>query len=149
MEDIKGQSPRSLYTSYQNVRATPLTFADFLMILNLYPSILVCMSDGVLDEEEWKGFLTTARGLVMRSDSSLEDTQLRDLFLKEFRYLLEHTEEWQDRFLEALRIYLIDSEGDKEFVLESMYLFANASKGISDVEMKKIDNLSEELSLVS
>ena len=43
----------TLLEEYQRVRRVEINRDLFLYILKLYPSLLVCMSDGKLDEEEW------------------------------------------------------------------------------------------------
>ena len=72
---------------------------------------------------------------------------MAQLFRTEFRYLLENIDRWKKRFLNALKSHLEDQTDDKEFVLEAMYLFANAADGISDEEHEIIEELSERLSL--
>ncbi|XOV93030.1 MAG: hypothetical protein ACFHWX_22885 [Bacteroidota bacterium] len=134
-----------LYHSYQEARGTTLTFPQFLNVLNLYPSLLVCLSDGVLDKEEWEGLMKIARNLAAYDDEG--NGELQQIYQDEFRYLMDNIDSWQDRFLAALKDHVSSSEGDKEFVLESMYLFANAANGISEVEREKIQVLSEELAL--
>ena len=72
---------------------------------------------------------------------------MEQVFKTEFRYLLDNIEKWQKKFLNALKNHIQDSTEDKEFVLESMYLFANAANGISFEEEKKIEDLTDRLSL--
>jgi hypothetical protein len=61
--------------------------------------------------------------------------------------LIYNIEKWQKRFLNTLKNHIQDSRLDKEFVLESMYLFANAADGISKIEQETIEMLSERLAL--
>ncbi|MEO9474329.1 MAG: hypothetical protein ABJG41_02310 [Cyclobacteriaceae bacterium] len=139
-----------LFDEYKKVRNIDLTLAQFTYLLNLYPSLIVCMSDGVLDKEEWEGVDKLAKGLTLNfSDdlSSEETSRMEQKFRTEFMYLLENIEKWQKKFLNALKSHIQDSKLDKEFVLESMYLFANAADGISDVEQEAIDMLADRLAL--
>jgi len=139
-----------LFDEYKKVRNIDLTLAQFTYLLNLYPSLIVCMSDGVLDKEEWEGVDKLAKGLTLNfSDdlSSEETSRMEQKFRTEFMYLLENIEKWQKKFLNALKSHIQDSKLDKEFVLESMYLFANAADGISDVEQDAIDMLADRLAL--
>lgn len=139
-----------LFDEYKKVRHVDLTLQQFTYLLNLYPSLIVCMSDGVLDKEEWDGVDKLAKGLTLQFSDELESedvAKMEQKFRTEFMYLLENIEKWQKKFLNALKNHIEDSKLDKEFVLESMYLFANAADGISQVEQDTIDMLSERLSL--
>ncbi len=139
-----------LFDEYKKVRHVDLTLQQFTYLLNLYPSLIVCMSDGVLDKEEWDGVDKLAKGLTLQFSDEFESedvAKMEQKFRTEFMYLLENIEKWQKKFLNALKNHIEDSKLDKEFVLESMYLFANAADGISQVEQDTIDMLSERLSL--
>ena len=140
----------TLYQEYLNYRKTDLTKDQFIYILNLFPSLLVCMSDGVLDKEEWDGVMRIADGMAEEYAITAignEKESLSQNFKEEFKYLLENFERWKMKFLNTLKSYLNKHTEEKEFVLETMYLFANASEGISDVEKETIDELSEKLLL--
>jgi len=136
-----------LYESYQQARISDLTYPQFLNILNLYPSILVCMSDGILDKEEHEHLMGVAKNLAIYADEVTDQSLLEITYQKELMYLLENPEMWEQKFLLALKDHLSGPEGDKEFVLESMYLFANAANGISDVERNRIESISDQLGL--
>ncbi len=139
-----------LFEEYLKIRKINITSSQFMYLLNLYPSLLVCMSDGVLDKEEWEGVLRIADGIAeayVESPDREERQRMAQLFRTEFRYLLENIDRWKKKFLNALKSHLDNSTDDKEFVLEAMYLFANAADGISDVEQTLIEELSERLSL--
>ncbi|MBV6646647.1 MAG: hypothetical protein KI790_14415 [Cyclobacteriaceae bacterium] len=139
-----------LFDEYRKIRKIDLNIDQFSYILNLYPSLLVCMCDGVLDKEEWDGVLNLANGLAEEYGDGLDQDgkdKLAQLFRTEFRYLLENIERWKKKFLNALKNKLEGNKDDKEFVLESMYLFANAADGISDIEQQTIDELSDRLAL--
>ncbi|MFT6855519.1 MAG: hypothetical protein ACJA0X_001493 [Cyclobacteriaceae bacterium] len=136
-----------LFEEYKKTRKTEISLDQFKYILNLYPSLIVCMCDGVLDDGEWEGILQTAKGLAMEYGSGEDQEQLEQAFRTEFRYLIYNIEKWQKRFLNTLKNHIQDSRLDKEFVLESMYLFANAADGISKIEQETIEMLSERLAL--
>ncbi|WP_115869863.1 hypothetical protein [Marinoscillum furvescens] len=139
-----------LLEEYKKVRNIDLSLDQFTYILNLYPSLIVCMCDGVLDKEEWDGVLRLAKGLALEYGDGLNDEEMERLeqsFRTEFRYLLDNIEKWQKKFLNTLRNNIQDSRSDKEFVMESMYLFANAADGISEVEQETIQMLTERLAL--
>lgn len=140
----------SLFQEYVSVRNTKLTLDQFNYILKIYPSLLVCMSDGKLDKEEWDGVLNISKGLALLyldQTPHSEAEKIEVLFRTEFRYLLENIDKWEKRFLNTLKSYLEEHKDEKEFVYEAMYLFANAADGISHEEQRAIDQLASRLSL--
>jgi len=143
---IMSQAER-LFEEYKKTRKLEISLDQFKYILNLYPSLIVCMCDGVLDEGEWEGLIKTTKGLATEYAVGTERDKLEQTFRTEFRYLLDNIEKWQKKFLNALKNHIQDSRSDKEFVLESMYLFANAADGISEIEQETIEMLSERLAL--
>ena len=147
VEPIIMSQAEQLFEEYKKTRKTEISLDQFKYILNLYPSLIVCMCDGVLDDGEWEGILQTAKGLAMEYGSGEDQEQLAQAFRTEFRYLIYNIEKWQKRFLNTLKNHIQDSRLDKEFVLESMYLFANAADGISKIEQETIEMLSERLAL--
>ena len=138
-----------LYEEYKKSRKTNLDREQFTYLTKLYPALLICMSDGVLDEEEWEGIVMATKGLAEEFVRTPEDDKelIAISFRTEFRYLIDNIEKWQKKFLNALNDSIKDNQSDKEFVLECMYLFANAADGISDEERDKIDVLARRLNL--
>lgn len=140
----------ALLQEYQRIRRIELNRDLFVYILKLYPALLVCMSDGKLDDEEWESVMKLARGLAEEYTGLIpgaDKEKIAQSFRTEFRYLLENVERWQKKFLSALKGHIEDSLDDKEFIMESMYLFANAADGISMEEQQAINNLSDRLDL--
>lgn len=139
-----------LLEEYHKSRKSDLTIDQFIYILKIYPSLLVCMSDGKLDKEEWDGVLNISKGLALLYLDQTPNTnaeKVENQFRTEFRYLLENIDKWEKKFLNTLKSYLDEHPGEKEFVYEAMYLFANAADGISHDEQRTIDQLSSRLSL--
>lgn len=139
-----------LFDEYRKTRKVDLTLEQFTYILNLYPSLIVCMSDGNLDPEEWEGVERLAKGLVIEYGEGLDAegrAKMEQSFRTEFRYLLDNIDKWQKKFLNTLKNHIKDSRTDKELVMESMYLFANSSAGISAEEQTTIDMLTDRLAL--
>jgi len=138
-----------LYEEYKKSRKISLNREQFSYLTKLYPALLVCMSDGVLDEEEWEGIVMATKGLSEEFVNGPEDDKelIAIAFRTEFRYLLDNIDKWQKKFLNALNDSIKDNQSDKEFVMECMYLFANAADGISDEEQSKIDDLAHRLHL--
>lgn len=138
-----------LQQEYERNRPAKLTQDQFVYLVQMFPALLVSMSDGVLDKEEWEAVLKTAENLGRNlSDGSTADIHaLTDVYKTEFRYLLDNYERWKKKFINALQEYLRETPSAKDLVLESMYLFANTAAGISKVEQDMIDELSNRLDL--
>ena len=140
-----------LYYEYTKVRNIDINKEQFIYILNLYPALLVVLSDGIVDSEEWKTVKKLANILgkeFATTDLGLEkEENLTLIYKSEFKYLLKNRAQWERKFLDTLKAYFANNHSSKEFVLETMYLFANASDGISLEEDKMIDELSKELGL--
>ena len=140
----------TLLDEYLKTRKSDLNLDQFTYILKIYPSLLVCMSDGKLDKEEWDGVLSISKGLALLyldQTPNANAEQIEQVFRTEFRYLLENIDKWEKKFLNTLRNYLEQHSDEKEFVQEAMYLFANAADGIAHEEQRAIDELSSRLSL--
>lgn len=140
----------TLHEEYGKTRKSDLSIDQFTYILKIYPSLLVCMSDGKLDPEEWDGVLNISKGLALLYLDQIPNSnaeKIETLFRTEFRYLLENIDKWEKKFLNTLKNYLDEHPDEKEFVFEAMYLFANAADGIGHEEQRIIDQLSSRLSL--
>lgn len=139
-----------LYQEYHKNRNVHLSLEQFIYIASLFPSLLVCMSDGKLDREEWDGVLAITDGLAQNYASenfATDEEELARMFRIEFRYLLDNLDKWDKKFLNALKSHIEENQSDKEFIHETMYLLANVADGISETEQKTIDDLSKRLSL--
>ncbi|UXP33538.1 hypothetical protein N6H18_06170 [Reichenbachiella agarivorans] len=138
-----------LYLEYIKSRKIIIPEDQFVYLTKLYPALLVCMSDGVLDTEEWDGIIMATRGLAAEFVKSPSDD--RDMialsFRTEIRYLLDNMDKWKKKFLNALHHSIKDNELEQEFVLETMYLFANIAGGISDEEEDAILSLARRLEI--
>lgn len=140
----------TLLKEYLKIRKSNLSLDQFTYILKIYPSLLVCMSDGKLDDAEWHGVLNISKGLALLyidQQPNAKAEEIEVLFRTEFKYLLENIDRWEKKFINTLSNFLIESPDDKEFVYEAMYLFANAADGISHEEQRTIDKLASRLSL--
>ncbi|MEM6641441.1 MAG: hypothetical protein AAF616_00565 [Bacteroidota bacterium] len=139
-----------LFEEYHKIRKSDISLDQFTYILKIYPSLLVCMSDGKLDDAEWKGVLNISKGLALLyldQQPSAKAEEIEILFRTEFKYLLENIDRWEKKFINTLHSFLEANTDDKEFVFEAMYLFANAADGISHEEQRTIDRLASRLSL--
>ncbi|MEL6535531.1 MAG: hypothetical protein AAFQ98_08985 [Bacteroidota bacterium] len=141
----------SLYEQYTGERYISLNREQFIYIANLFPALLVVLSDGIVDTEEWQTVkkLANILGAEFATEELGEDKEenLTLIYKNEFRYLLKNREVWEEKILEALKDYFTQNDSSKEFVVETMHLFANSSDGISVVENETIEKLTAELGL--
>jgi len=140
-----------LYREYTKKRFLDLTEDQFGSFLAFFPTLLIAASDGIVDKEEWLYVKKLASGLgIAFSDSDMSGDKAENLTLiykNEFRYLLKNLDEWELKFLVALKSYLKYNGHAKQFVSETLYLFAEASEGISQEEMDKINYLEKLLDI--
>jgi hypothetical protein len=138
----------NLFENYQRSRKSQLSLDQFKRILRLFPSLIVCMSDGKFDRAERIGMMQNIKAGLLYKPGQLSDKILM-ILMQEVDYLAKSLDCWKQSFLAALKFELIKTPDDKEFVLESMYLFANIHRGICQREQLQIDKLVSELSLSS
>lgn len=140
--DLSGIQP--LYESYVKASKSDMTKEEFDTLFLFFPSLLVIASDGVVDDEEWVYVKYLAKFMADTFKTEItpkERNQLEQDYFKELSFLLEHLEEWENRFVDRLRDFL-EGQGDaKEDVLDVLYLFAEASDGQSEEETEKIEEL--------
>jgi len=143
----------TLHKAYAQERFITLNKEQFIYIVNLFPALRVVLSDGILDREEWDTVKRLAKILGDEFASidlgEEKEENLMLIYKGEFRYLIKNLEQWEARFLSALKEYFEENEASKEFVMETMYLFAHASNGISEEENETINYLTETLGLAS
>ena len=145
---MPNQAIEGLYKEYVALRPTKLDEAQFGSFLAFFPSLLVAASDGIVDREEWFYCQKLAKGLGNSfSDDREQCKHLSEIYLDEFRYLLKNQEKWEPKFLSALKAFLQDHPYAREFVSETVYLFADASHGVSQEEMDKINHVEMALGL--
>jgi tellurite resistance protein len=145
------ESMESLYLRYTNERKISLNKDQFASFVAFFPALLVVACDGIVDKEEWLFCKKLAKGLGNTfSNTALNNAEAEELtqvYKTEFKYLLKNLEDWEVGFLNTLRDYLKLNQYAKEFVIETIYLFADASNGISDEERNKISFLEKTLEL--
>ena len=141
----------NLYREYTENRVLDLTEDQFGSFLAFFPAVLIAASDGIVDKEEWLYVKKLASGLgIAFSDSDMSEDEAENLTLiykHEFRHLLKNLDEWELKFLVALKSYLVYNEHAKQFVSETLYLLAETSEGISQEEMDKINYLEKVLNI--
>lgn len=139
---------KEVYTSHRNI-----TMGDeqFIYLVNTFPALLVVKSDGLVDRDEWNIMKSLARILgheFATEDLGIEkEENLTLIYRAEFRYLLKNKDIWQLKFLDALKEYFKENTGSKEFIMETMYLFAHASDGVSKEEAEIIQMVCDHLGI--
>jgi len=140
-----------LFKGYRRIRPVKMNIEQFTYLVQLFPAMLVVMADDLLDVTEWEAVKSLARAMAQSVQDEVLDAEeqegLERVFVTEFRYLLDNTDRWKSKFLNALNDYVKQNDQNKEFILEAMYLFANASDGISPEEQQSINELSRRLKL--
>lgn len=138
-----------LYEEYISQRKVDLNKEQFIWIVNLFPALLVVLSDGIVDSEEWAEVkkLSSKLGHEFSSEDLGWDKEenLVLIYRAEFQYLLKNRNVWEIKFLNALKDYFQENSASKGFVLESMFLFAKASGGVSTAEADTIEFLTKVL----
>ncbi len=149
---MQHQEVRELYNEYVEAEGSKLQFEHFSTLVIFYPSLSVVLSDDIIDDEEWvfieylaKFMSDTFKTELEGDESKLE--HLRDTFYQDLKCLLKNHKRWEDRFLKVLKGILERHEDIKSTIVETLYLFADASEGTSDHESTKIAELKEYLNI--
>lgn len=110
------------------------------------------MSDGLLDHEEWVTLKQLSK--ILGEEFASEDLghvekeeNLMLIYKGEIRYLLKNREQWEDKFIHALREYLKLSSNSRAFVKETMDLFASPEQKPKEEELEAYNDLTERLQL--
>lgn len=140
----------SLYLKYKQHRPVTFDQEQFTSFLAFFPVLLMAASDGIVDRDEWRYCQRLASGLVasfrQEEEAEINEVLSRE-YRKEFMFLLSNLEEWEEDFLQALEEYFIQNPYAKKFVAQTVYLFADASDGISEDEVDTMDFLCIRLKL--
>ncbi|MCC5921832.1 MAG: hypothetical protein LAT68_15090 [Cyclobacteriaceae bacterium] len=142
---------RALYKEYQQYRSTTITEDQFVSFAVFFPTLLVIISDGVVDMDEWEYVKQLSQFMANTfkddNEGNINVKKLSKSYLEEISYMIKFQEDWRSDFINALRPYLKDRPEVKNTVLETIYLFAEASEGISEEEQEAIDDMKEKLQL--
>jgi hypothetical protein len=140
-----------LYEEYTESRKINLTFDQFTSLTLFYPTLLVLYTDGQVDEQEWKYIKHLANNLADSLVPPVTDPDLiydlKKSYFNELKYLLQHLDVWERKFIKTLKNYLKEQPHKKASVLKFIYLFAAASEGICEKEEVMIEYLKKELAL--
>lgn len=142
----------SLYKEYTEARFLDVNREQFIYIAHLLPACILVMSDGKLDSEEWITLkqLSKILGDEFAADNMGTDEKEENLMLvykAEIRYLLKNREQWESKFIAALSEYLKTSESSKDFLEETLDLFAGPEADPEPKEEEVYNSLKERLGL--
>lgn len=150
ISSMAGNKVSILYHKYKEARPIPFEEEEFISFLVFFPALLVAASDGVVDREEWRYCQKLAWGLVGSAQQEGKKKKIHHLtriYRKEFVFLLQNLEEWEEEFLLALHDYLQSFPYAKKFISQTIYLFADASNGIYEEEQNTMEYLCMKLKL--
>lgn len=139
-----------LFAEYRKISGSKLNNEQFSTLVMFFPALLVIASDGVIDQEEWiyvkylSKFMTDT---YKKEKTEQELAELNQAYYSELEFLIDHLDVWEGRYVEALGKHLNEFPGQKETVMETLHLFAEASDGESEEEAEKIEELSKKLQL--
>ncbi|MEL6535532.1 MAG: hypothetical protein AAFQ98_08990 [Bacteroidota bacterium] len=140
-----------LYSQYKEERPTAVTEDQFVTFTVFFPNLIIIISDGVIDLEEWEYVKQLARFMAKsfqdEGDEQVDVDSLAECYLKEISYLIKFLADWRESFLEALLPYLATRPDAKTSILDTIQLFAEASEGTSDEEQAQIDDIKNRLQL--
>lgn len=141
-----------LYKEYTEVRVLEINKEQFIYITHLLPSCTLVMSDGLLDKEEWITLkqLSKILGDEFASDdlgTEEKEENLMLIYKAEIRYLLKNREKWEGKFISALKEYLQDKPASKDFLNETLDLFAGPDADPTAEEKREYEKLKSNLGL--
>lgn len=144
-----------LYEQYMQERSwtpnnLPLSVEQFELLVVFFPCLIVAASDGIIDKEEWVYIKYLARFTTSSLSPEPEGEVKKALeksYFKEFSYLAANLAHWRPSFFKALHEILEKDPDAKEYILDALYLFADASDGTSAEEKASINQIIEELKL--
>lgn len=142
---------RELYKVYQEEREINLSVSQFTLFVEFFPTILVVLSDGVIDQEErsYINRLASNLGNSFAQDGYSENfiTKLKNTFSQEFEFLIHNLKHWESYFLDALAEHLEKNPENKETISDTIHLFAATSEDWDETEDNMIEFLNKKLAL--
>lgn len=116
-----------LWDAYQRERRKLMEKEIFLVLLQVFPSLLVAQADGFIDTMELQRLEAILQ--FLRQDLGVSEAALE--WRSELRYLAIDTEFWRGPFLSALRGYL--EQNPEKYFQQAEFLFAVAAASTGDI----------------
>lgn len=140
-----------LFDDYSRERSLDISLEQFTMFAIFFPSLLVILSDGTLDSEEdlhLKKLSENLANTFMADGLGVKRVEeLKEIFVREFEYLIQKIDDWKDAYLTALKNHLKNYPESKETVLDVLHFFAETSEDVDDAENDMIKFLIGRLEL--
>lgn len=140
-----------LYYHYRQKRKISLNLEQFTLLVEFFPSLLVVLSDGVVDSGEQLYLDKLVQSIVnifaLEGFNQKKTEELYKIYSTEFDYIIQNIDDWKKDFLRVLRNYLEVNPEQKEMILDTLHLFAETSQDVTDIERGMILRLKRELNL--
>ncbi|TAE72721.1 MAG: hypothetical protein EAZ85_09030 [Bacteroidetes bacterium] len=140
-----------LYKEYQQKRPISWGLDIFTLLVEFFPVLIVIFSDGTYDQKEKSYLEKLIQNLAFYFEeegfSAKKVKELQLSFSQEFDFLGKNLSEWQDSFLDSLKIYLQQNAHKKMLIKNTIVWFAQISIDITDDEQNAMDFLSQRLEL--
>ncbi|MCS7005327.1 MAG: hypothetical protein NZM38_08375 [Cytophagales bacterium] len=143
---------KELYEQFVFKSGSSLTQEQFTTLLMFFPALLVVVSDGKVDLEEWTYIKYLAKFMsdaYIDSASDEERSLLTESYYHALKWLIENLETWKKLFIDVLAKYLTIHPEVKDDIIETLYMFSEASEGQSGEEIKVIERIKQELRINS
>ena len=129
------------FKDYQSKRNTCLDENQFSSLLMMFPSILVATSNGNFDILEKQNLAESVK------EASENNILIACEMYSELSYLVSTDENNKKQVLNCIKNEISDKSEIKSMILELMNSMAEASEGVSDEELNKINELKTILSI--
>lgn len=145
------KSLKELYLHYKEQHPTKLNYEQFGALASFFPTLLLIHSDGIIDKQEaiYIEKLSVSLSNLFREECSSEGALkvLQTEFKTQLEYLLNHMEEWQDTFLDTLKIHLAQNPESKYLIANAVEIFAVAAQKNKAEEVNMLQHIRERLEL--
>jgi len=141
---------KKLYQDFIQKSGSTLSHEQFFTLLLFFPALLVVVSDGQIDHEEWTYIKYLAKFMSDAHIETLQDEQrpiLTQAYSDALKWLVENLATSKKPFIETLAGYLNRHPEVKEDIIETLYMFSEASDGQSQEETQAIDRIKQELGI--
>lgn len=135
---MKSQNEK-LFDEYRKVRGSSIQITEFNILIQLFPLLMMCMAEGVITKLEWTRLFSAL--------SSLKESS-KKLLQSELKYLLDHRQLWEKKFLSVLKTEFIENRTNNEFSNGVLHLFKYLCDGTKLTQTAFIDKLTDRLELV-
>jgi hypothetical protein len=130
--------------AFEKIRQTKLTDEEFFILLILIPAFSVAHADGTYKKEEKEVMQLITLNLISQIYDELSKDELNSMaeeYESDFKFILTH-KELETNLLHTLKDKCIEIPELKNQVLSFMKELANASDGLSKLEIAKIDEIN-------